>query len=193
MNAIRPHRAFTLVELLIVVSILAVLATIAVPNFLQAQVRSKVARTATDLRTIALGLTAYRVDVNHYPIVPTLEYPLGLRLTPLTTPIAYLVTLPLDPFARHDPRQSVGGDEPFYVLASGNLYAGGDAAFDTRSYHGTLYSLAGRGPDQDIVFGGYCMAHPHAVRGQAPIRGAYDPTNGTISAGDILWIGEGRM
>src|SRR4030095_5642527 len=60
-------RGFTLIELLIVVAIIAVLAAIAVPNFLEAQVRSKVSRTKADHRTIATALKAYRLDYNHDP------------------------------------------------------------------------------------------------------------------------------
>jgi len=39
-----------LIELLIVVAIIAVLAAIAVPNFLEAQTRSIISRTMADLR-----------------------------------------------------------------------------------------------------------------------------------------------
>ena len=47
---------FTLIELLIVVAIIAILAAIAVPNFLEAQVRAKVSRTKNDLRTQATAM-----------------------------------------------------------------------------------------------------------------------------------------
>lgn len=60
-------RAFTLIELLVVVAVLAILAAIALPNFLEAQLRSKVSRSMTDLRTLAVGLEAYAVDWNRYP------------------------------------------------------------------------------------------------------------------------------
>src|SRR5690606_27814584 len=55
---------FTLIELLIVVAIIAILAAIAVPNFLEAQTRAKVSRTQADLRTLAVGLEMYTVDHN---------------------------------------------------------------------------------------------------------------------------------
>ena len=54
--------AFTLIELLIVVAIIAILAAIAVPNFLEAQTRSKVSRVKADMRSVATGVEAYRVD-----------------------------------------------------------------------------------------------------------------------------------
>src|SRR6187401_145832 len=54
--------AFTLIELLIVVAIIAILAAIAVPNFIEAQTRSKVARVKSDMRTLGVAFEAYRVD-----------------------------------------------------------------------------------------------------------------------------------
>jgi type II secretion system protein G len=107
----RIFRGFTLIELLIVVAIIAILAAIAVPNFLEAQIRSKVSRVQTDLRTIATALEAFRTDHRSYPKDPFLEYinpdPLHNHRpyqTPpaLTTPIAYLTSLPTDPFKGPD-------------------------------------------------------------------------------------------
>ena len=63
----RKSRGFTLIELLIVVAIIAILAAIAVPNFLEAQTRSKVSRVMADHRSIATGLEAYYIDNNQYP------------------------------------------------------------------------------------------------------------------------------
>jgi len=61
-------RAFTLIELLIVVAIIAILAAIAVPNFLEAQTRAKVARVTADMRTMTTAVELYRIDNNKLPI-----------------------------------------------------------------------------------------------------------------------------
>ena len=58
------RRAFTLIDLLIVVAIIAILAAIAVPNFLEAQTRSKISRAKADMRTMATALESYLVDNN---------------------------------------------------------------------------------------------------------------------------------
>jgi len=70
---VKKIKAFTLIELLIVVAIIAILAAIAVPNFLEAQIRSKVARAKTDMRSVATALEAYFVDNNQYPAWAVLD------------------------------------------------------------------------------------------------------------------------
>ena len=54
-------KGFTLIELLIVVAIIAILAAIAIPNFLEAQTRAKVARVLSDQRTLGTAVEQYSV------------------------------------------------------------------------------------------------------------------------------------
>ena len=55
---------FTLVEIMIVVGIIALLAAIAVPNFLRARKRSQATRILEDLRIIDSSIDQYAIENN---------------------------------------------------------------------------------------------------------------------------------
>ena len=59
----------TMIELLISVAMIAILAAVAIPNFLQAQVRSGVSGVRSDLAAISRALEAYYLDDIAYPAV----------------------------------------------------------------------------------------------------------------------------
>lgn len=107
-------RAFTLIELLIVVAVLGLLSVIAVPNFLAAYTRTQIARAEADLKALADTLEMYRLDNTSYPYYylcrwetraspPVDEYGTWeqnrFELKVLTTPVAYLSAIPLDSFS----------------------------------------------------------------------------------------------
>lgn len=186
-------RAFTLIELLVVVAIIAILAAIAVPNFLEAQVRSKVSRAKSDLRSVATSLEAYRVDYNKYPPdsfdTPLLVNLLGhnfvpdvQRLTPLTTPVAFISALPTDPFdPGNDPLNQLRPRTYHYVTRGDLLYPGMN---DNLFYDGENeekvrceWMTQSYGPDSK-------MDKPeNDTYWQFP---QYDATNGTVSIGNVL-------
>jgi prepilin-type N-terminal cleavage/methylation domain-containing protein len=60
----RPKNAFTLVEIMIVVAIIATLAAIAVPGFLRARKRSQASRVLNDLRLIDNACDMYAIETN---------------------------------------------------------------------------------------------------------------------------------
>src|SRR5205809_6014616 len=62
---LHKHRqGFTLVEIMIVVAIIALLAAIAVPNFLRARKRSQATRILEDLRIIDSAIDQYAIENN---------------------------------------------------------------------------------------------------------------------------------
>lgn len=170
--------AFTLIELLIVVAIIGILASIAVPNFLHAQIRAKVARAVGDLRTIAIGLESYQVDRGGYPPTPldSLQSR-DWRLQRLTTPVVYLSSLPMEIFGKDY------GVRETYAYWSDGL---NDAMkyspmyyhlFEEKEKRGR-WALFSRGPDKD-----YEAAIEEGGNG---LLMHYDPSNGITSNGDIM-------
>ncbi len=203
----RKSSGFTLIELLIVVAIIAILAAIAVPNFLEAQTRSKVSRARTDMRSVTIPLEAYFVDHNRYPIphgsapfrIPGSQQTDGYgnsrslafgTLPPeLTTPIAYITSIPPDVFKI--------GKNANNGINNGKPYNTGNPFDLTFVYHpvGHWAELSGSGfNDEDIADYGLWRMFSlgpdgmyNSVGTADPTMGwIYDPTNGTISSGMIL-------
>jgi type II secretion system protein G len=62
----RARRGFTIIELLVVVGIIAILASIAINNYIGAMNRARQKRTMADIRGVALAWEARAVDIKAY-------------------------------------------------------------------------------------------------------------------------------
>lgn len=173
---------FTLIELLIVVAIIGILAAIAVPNFLNAQVRAKIARVQSDQKTMSTALEQYRLDTNTYPMDADDVIRLGFEQ--LKDPVSYLNMDPIDPFTNDlQGGESFGGRpmKGLYQLGTGNSNQLGVVNPETKN----IYILASNGPDK-IDDSQPLMSFPMAN----PVRYlAFDATNGLHSMGDVWRFG----
>ena len=218
-NRLLP-RGFTLIELLIVVAIIAILAAIAVPNFLEAQTRAKVSRAKSDMRTLATAIESYFVDKNTYPSMDALNSgaalnansvfygtPNGIssRFVVLTTPIAYISSIFNDPFVpaaikyAKDPTtlqaNAAGGYDGYDYVDARSLTPSVTTTPNISTSNrasalcsGANWHIVSAGPDGINAFGGGHSGQNGPIN---DLGWDYDPTNGTISAGDIVRIGTG--
>jgi type II secretion system protein G len=182
-------KGFTLIELLIVVAIIAILAAIAIPNFLAAQIRAKVSREEAEEATLATALESYAVDNNSYPLGYTDDQGAEIAsgnwdpLDQVTTPVAYITSVPTDPlFLKSSPGYAVwftGGygeapywywnippDDPNFGLLAGTV-------------RNSAWRLSGAGPDGE---------HGQGLDGEPYELNwiYYDPSNGTVSVGEVM-------
>jgi prepilin-type N-terminal cleavage/methylation domain-containing protein len=232
---------FTLIELLIVVAIIAILAAIAVPNFLEAQTRAKVARVNNDLRAMATAIETYRVDHNSYPegsdnptrwashysdflgslskgyytfVSRTAGGQIaGIDFATLTTPIAYMSSVPEDPFAAQNggrltyQYRNAKETKNGYILTSFGpdadaLAANGQGSNNTGNPLSTatdsgnpkrlgdvneravIHYIENTSPGTVAAVNTLFGSLPNALADLS-----YDPTNGTISEGDVVRLG----
>lgn len=226
--------AFTLIELLVVVAIISILASIAVPNFLDAKVRANVSRVKNDLRAISTAAETYHIDNDHYPYrrgtgtlnpnylpgdtnpfsyhygqyssYPAIPERLAAgnsdihlkiaQMSHLTTPIAYMTVLPIDVFDTHNTYPDNLLDywdetQTSWFINSSPLLVRMDSvalAHRVRNPVDVGYMLSSVGPDGYLGAGSFNYkgwVTPSSQLQFSMYYGAYDPTNGTISSGNI--------
>ncbi len=173
----RHTTAFTLIELLIVVAIIGILAAIAVPNFINAQLKAKVTRAYSDMGSIATALDMYFLDQNDFPTSNYVERYPKRALRRLTTPVSYLAGLPTDPFRGsshvqdHNLVNTSGPDYTYYMCN------------DTDAYDGpNTRGKPTRAADYNMSFDWFAIS-PGPAPGDTWIF--YDLSNGVASEGYI--------
>lgn len=212
----RPEpKGFTLIELLIVIAIILILISIALPNFLEAQLRAKVTKIKADFKGLEIAIESYRTD---YPRYPTPEdyrylggasqtirdkykrnsaYPVGYSISDaveLTTPTKYLTKIDLpDPF--------VGSGQHIDDIGKHTVRTYFYLCFETwahvrmpgpRAKSYDAWMLASWGPDQDDSGSSFTIYNElYLNRFDFGSQGFYSPTNGSYSKGDINYVGGG--
>lgn len=212
----KTKSGFTLIELLIVVAIIAILAAIAVPNFLEAQTRAKVSRSVSDMRSLGVALESYRVDYGTIPrpwrgTAPQADaYWWGFVPMMLTTPISYINSWPLMPFTDTSVtaiwKNATGGTGTAFNQSYTYVFYPHQFTANFASIGGTFKNAGKHGIPADARFAdagsfiesvnhaGYILytAGPDSVDSivwVSPIT--YDPSNGTLSFGDVCYFGQG--
>jgi len=197
-------RAFTLIEILIVVSVIGILAAVAMPNFLEAQNRAKLARVRADHRTLATALEAYFVDQHAYPSGESNGTVKWLRW--MTTPQAYLADAQVpDPFVGRDADPANLATfvsypyHRYYVFNEMGYLNAFSATGQLFSPYGTpgelkvkFYVLFSHGPDGVRSKGSNGATFTQSANLFDPAHFTefiYDPTNGVTSNGEILRLG----
>lgn len=116
----RRNRAFTLIEMLVVVLILAILAALIVPRVVNRTSDAKRAKAASDIATLSSLLQSYRIDNDNFP--STEDGLNALRVQPSDAANwkgPYTTKeIPADPWGNEYVYESPGPDGEDYLILS---------------------------------------------------------------------------
>ena len=190
---IKTNQGFTFVELVIVATIIGILAAIAIPNFLAAQIRAKVSRTKGEQEMLMIALQSYYVDKGMYPLNTKAGQPSDTDLISLTSPTVYITRLPIDLFkgtnipeiqryAQPNKKPLQGYPLKGYGYVNYLQMSPKKPIMEVPSPEGgyAWFVLMSPGPD-------YTMDYDASTTPPKVLY--YDPTNGTTSKGDIYVFG----
>ncbi len=221
----RRKIGFTLIELLIVIAIILILISIALPNFIEARLRAQVTKAKGEIHSMRTAFEMYNNDWKVYPRGCITGYRgnagdlctdnWGFVAELLTTPIKYLKQKYDDLFAiDYSVLGSTGNNNPAgsnyvkYRTTKRKQYFEGYPSeqkgiiptklkadnpiwtfyiqANRSTYNSKQYLISSLGPDHDEdVLPYYGMT----VSGYRPGDENYSPTNGTVSGGDLMFVG----
>lgn len=130
-------RGFTLIEILVVVTILGILAALVVPQLMSYPDDARITRAQQDIQTLRTALDLYRMDNFAYPsteqgLRALAERPSGRPEAPNWRSGGYIKELPKDPWGSDYVYLSPGrsGDFDLYSLGADRAPGGEGAAAD---------------------------------------------------------------
>lgn len=112
------NKGFTFIELMVVISIIAVLFGAGIATYTSANKRSRDARRKSDLEQVRSALEMFRADEGSYPIQGCIAK-CNINVSDLTDIAIYIAELPVDPNGseyRYQPRNWTSGKAYTYCL-----------------------------------------------------------------------------
>jgi len=120
-----PPNGFSLVELMVVIFIIGLLATVVLINVLPSQDKAMVVKARSDISTLTQAMEMYRLDMSTYPGqgegIGALKMPPANAANPQNYRSGgYIKDLPTDPWGRPYQYQVPGRDgRPFEIFSLG--------------------------------------------------------------------------